>query len=92
MNAEIEIRELKQLLAELILSQKQTGAKFKETDRVLSEKFRETDRVLSEKFRETDQRINQAFELFESQWGKLMESLVEGDLVSILKKRGVLLL
>jgi Holliday junction resolvase-like predicted endonuclease len=89
MNVEIEIQDLKQLLAELILSQKETDAKFKETDRVLSEKFTETDRVLSEKFRETDRRINQAFDLFESQWGKLMESLVEGDLVRILSQRGI---
>jgi Holliday junction resolvase-like predicted endonuclease len=93
MNVEIEIQDLKQLLAELIFSQKETDAKFKETDakfketdRVLSEKFSETDRVLSEKFKETDRRINQAFDLFESQWGKLIESLVEGDLVRILNQ------
>jgi hypothetical protein len=33
MNVEIEIQDLKQLLAELILSQKETDVKFKETDR-----------------------------------------------------------
>ncbi|MCG8331984.1 MAG: YraN family protein [Chitinophagales bacterium] len=63
----IEIKDLKQLLAELIQSQKETDAKFKETD----------------------QKIKQAFDLFEGQWGKLMESLVEGDLIRILQERGI---
>lgn len=38
---------------------------------------------------ESKQRINQLSNLFESQWGKLMESLVEGDLVRILRERGI---
>jgi Holliday junction resolvase-like predicted endonuclease len=90
MNVEIEIKDLKQLLAELIFSQKETDAKFKETDAKFREtdaKFKETDRVLSERFKATDDRIKQAFNLFESQWGKLIESLVEGDLVRILNQR-----
>lgn len=33
------------------------------------------------KFKETDKRIKEGFELFEGQWGKLIESLVEGDLI-----------
>ena len=77
----IEIKDLKQLLAELIQSQKETDAKFKETDT----RFKETDL----KFKETDQKIKQAFDLFEGQWGKLMESLVEGDLIRILQERGI---
>jgi len=52
---------------------------FRETDR----KFQETDR----KFQETDRKINALERLFTSQWGKLMESLVEGDLVNILNAR-----
>ena len=28
-------------------------------------------------------------ELFNGQWGKLMESLVEGDLVGLLQQRGI---
>lgn len=54
---------------------------FRETDR----KFQETDR----KFQETDQRMKELQALFESQWGKLMESLVEGDLVNLLQARGL---
>ena len=71
-NVSVEIEDLKKLLAELIQSQHETEARFKDTDA---------------KFKETDIRIQQAFNLFESQWGKLIESLVEGDLIRILRKR-----
>jgi len=40
-------------------------------------------------FRETDKKIKQAFDLFTSQWGRLVESLVEGDLLQILCDRGI---
>ncbi|MFP4470120.1 MAG: hypothetical protein ACLFPE_05530, partial [Bacteroidales bacterium] len=51
--------------------------------------FQETDRLLTEKFRETDKKINDLTALFTSQWGKLVESLVEGDLISLLNRRGI---
>ena len=73
--AERRFQETERLLTE----------KFQETDR----KFRETERLLDKKFQETDKRIKEAFNLFEGQWGKLMESLVEGDLVRILGERGI---
>jgi hypothetical protein len=63
--------------------------KFKETDRMLTEKFKETDRMLSAKFSETDKRIRKLDQLFTSQWGKLVESLVEGDLVRLLNEKGI---
>ena len=67
---------------------KDTDAKFKETDA----KFKDTDAKFKDtdaRFKETDKRIQKAFDYFESQWGKLMESLVEGDLVNILRKRNI---
>ena len=76
-----EIQEIKELLKGLVVAQKETDAKFRETDA----KFKETDA----KFKETDRRINKAFELFEGQWGKLIESLVEGDLIRLLRERGI---
>jgi len=54
---------------------------FQETDK----KFQETDK----KFQETDKKLNKLEKLFTSQWGKLIESLVEGDLVKILRERGI---
>jgi hypothetical protein len=76
-----EILEIRQLLREVILSQKDTEVRFRETDK----KFQETDK----KFQETDKKVKEAFELFTSQWGRLMESLVEGDILRILNERGI---
>ncbi|EIC23452.1 hypothetical protein [Thiorhodovibrio frisius] len=63
----------------------ETDRKFQETGRLLKEQSQETDR----KFQETDRKLNQLEKLFTSQWGLLMESLVEGDLVKILTQRGI---
>jgi len=54
---------------------------FKETDK----QFKETDK----QFKETDKKIKALSELFTSQWGKLIESLVEGDLIKLLNLRGI---
>lgn len=63
----------------------ETDKKIRETDRILTEKFQETDR----KFQETDKKLRQLKELFTGQWGKLVESLVEGNLIKLLKERGI---
>ena len=67
----------------------ETDKRFKETDKILTEKFQETDRLLTEKFQETDKKLNKLEQLFTSQWGKLVESLVEGDVIKILNERGI---
>lgn len=87
-NMPTEISEIKKLMKELTLAQQETNRQFKETDK----KFQETDQRFIEtdkKFKETDHQIKRAFQLFESQWGKLIESLVEGDLINILRQRGI---
>ena len=107
MNVEVEIQDLKQMMADLLRSQIETDRRFQETERLLTEKFQETDRrfqeterLLTEKFQETDRRFqetdrkldkrfNELYGLFSSQWGRLVESLVEGDLVRILQERGI---
>lgn len=53
---------------------------FKETDR----KFQETDK----QFKETNKKLKNLERLFTGHWGKLMETLVEGDLINILNERG----
>jgi hypothetical protein len=66
---------------------------FLETDKKyqeIAERFKETDKILTEKFKKTDKEINKLSALFTSQWGKLIESLVEGDLIKLLKKRDIL--
>ena len=79
-NAELDAR-FKETDAQLKASSAELNRLFKETDA----KFKETDA----QFKETDKRIKAAFDLFEGQWGKLIESLVEGDLLNLLQKRGV---
>jgi hypothetical protein len=59
----------------------ETDKKFQETDK----QFKETDR----QFKETDLKIRELDRLFTSQWGKLVESLVEGDLIKLLNKREI---
>ena len=51
----------------------------------LGAKQRETARQMQE----TDRRLRKAENTFTSQWGRLVESLVEGDLVPLLLERGI---
>ena len=53
--------------------------------REVAESQKETDR----RMQETDLRLRRLDELFNGQWGKLMESLVEGDLVHLLNRRNI---
>ena len=46
-------------------------------------------REVSKSQKETDRRLKKLAGLFTSQWGALMESLVEGDLVLLLQARGL---
>jgi len=69
---------------------------FQESQRALDhrfqaihDEFQEIQRALDRRFRETDKKMQVLQELFEGQWGKLMESLVEGDLVNLLQGHGI---
>ena len=83
-------------------SQQETDRRMKETDRRMQEtdrRMQETDRQMKEtdrrmqetdrQMKETDRRLRKLDELFNGQWGKLMEALVEGDLVELLNRRGI---
>lgn len=89
------IKETKDLFKETDKKFKETDEQFKETDKRFKEtdeKFKETDEKFKEtdkKFKETDKKIKEAFDLFTTQWGRLMESLVEGDLILLLNKIGI---
>ena len=45
--------------------------------------------MLSEKFKENDKKLKEQKYLFTSQWGNLVESLVKGDIVTLLSQRGI---
>ncbi|MFA5416429.1 MAG: hypothetical protein WC295_13140, partial [Methanoregula sp.] len=47
--------------------------------------FQETDK----KFKDPDKKLNKLEYLFTSQWGKLLESLVGGDIITLLNQRGI---
>ncbi len=69
-----EQKEAKKLVQEVAEEQKKTDEQLKATDRQL----KATDRQL----KATDSRFN-------TQWGRLVESLVEGSLVPLLRARGI---
>ena len=56
-----------------------------ETDR----RLQATDELITRQTRAADRRMDELDKLFNGQWGKLMESLVEGDLVGLLQQRGI---
>jgi Holliday junction resolvase-like predicted endonuclease len=64
---------------------REVAAAQKETER----RFQETERLMKESSRATECKLNQLEKLFTSQWGKLMESLIEGDLIALLQSRGI---
>ncbi len=63
-----------QEMAEIRAMQRETAAEMKETDR---------------RMKETDKQIKKNEASFNSRWGRLVESLVEGDLVAMLQEKGV---
>ena len=77
--------EIWEILRQLALRQKENEKVEKE---YWKKAAREWEEIRAET-RETDRRLKEARDLFTSQWGRLMESLVEGDLVKLLQERGV---
>ncbi len=49
----------------------------------------EEQKELSRQIKETDRQLKKTDAQFNSRWGKLMESLVEGDLVPLLQAQGI---
>ena len=86
------MEEIKQSIKELVEFQKDAERRQKEADRRQKEADRrqkEMERMFQESKKEADHRHREMNKLFEGQWGKLMESLVEGDLVELLRGKGI---
>ena len=84
-----QMKETDRRIEETAEQMKETDRQMKETDRRIeetAEQMKETDR----RMKETDRRLEKTDALFNTQWGKLMESLVEGDLIPLLGARGIL--
>ena len=71
-------QEIWEILREVSAVQQETARRMQETDQLLKRQARAAER-----------RMDKLDELFNGQWGKLMEALVEGDLVKPLQQRGI---
>ena len=79
-------------MAELRESRWEAERLMKERQRKADKRQKEADRRQKEtdrQMQETDRRLKKAEDLFTTQWGRLMESLVRGDLVALLNERGI---
>ncbi len=101
-NRPADSEEVWAILRELARSQQETDRRMQETDRQMQEtdrRMQETDRQMQEtdrrmqetdrQMKETGRHLRKLDDLFNGQWGKLMEALVEGDLVELLNQRGI---
>ena len=80
--------EIRGILKELSTSQKEASQQIKE----LSASQKETDQKIKEvdqQIAENNKGLKKARELFETQWGRLVESLVKGKLLKLLNEREI---
>ena len=85
-------RQLKESKIDTDRQLKETGLQLKETALQLKEtghQIEETGRQINEVSKENKKRTAKLEELFTGQWGKLMESLVNGDLIKLLNERNI---
>ena len=77
----MDMREFRANMEDLRASQKETDRQLRETVRQLNETVRQ--------LKETDKQLKKTDSRFNSQWGRLVESLVEGNLAALLQARGI---
>ena len=85
------MKELKERMKDTDRQLKETKKQTKEDMKELKERMKETDRQIKDtdrQIKETGRQLKKTDARFNSQWGKLMESLVEGDLVPLLRGQG----
>ena len=85
-------QEIWEILREISAAQQETERRMQATDRQMQEtdrRLQATDELITRQTRAADRRMVELDRLFNGQWGKLMESLVEGDLVGLLHQRGI---
>ena len=91
-----QLKETDRQLKETDRQLKETERQLKETDKKLEKYFKETDRQLKETdkklekyFKETDKKIKELTNLFTTQWGRLIEALVEPGVLELFQKWGI---
>ena len=78
-------QEIWEILREVSAAQQDTARRMQETDR----RLQETDELITRQTRAADRRMDELDKLFNGQWCRLIESLVEGDLERLLQRRGI---
>ena len=71
---------------------KESTRRMEETDRQLRQQIKETDKQIKQtgkQLKEFGKHLKEVDEQFNSRWGKLVESLVEGDLVALLQEKRI---
>ena len=87
--------EIRAILKEVSLGQKETKQQMQETDRRMQETDRQiqkTNQAVEKAIQEgqrTSKEIRQLKNLFSNKWGELVESLVSGCLLTLLKERNI---
>ena len=94
-----EVREIWSLIKETQKNIKENQKSIKETQQNIKElsTTRKENEVWIKKFsmetaeqiKETNRGLRKAQQLFETQWGRLIESLVKGELVKLLNEKGI---
>ncbi len=77
--------EFKESREEILRMSKETDKRFQESREELLRMSKETNR----QFKETDKKINKISGMFSTQWGKLMEALVEPACLKLFKGRNI---
>ena len=85
-------QETERRMQETDRQMQETDRRMRETDRQMQatdRRLQATDELITRQARAADRRMDKLDELFDGQWGKLIESLVEGDLARLLQGRGI---
>ena len=90
-----QMQETDRQMQETDRRMQETDRRMQETDRQMQEtdrRMQETDRRMQEtdrQMKETDRRLRKVDGEFDNKWGRLMESLVKGDLLKLLQNWGI---
>ena len=82
------IKETQQNIKELSASRKENEVWIKKFS-METDKLRASQKETAEQIKETNRGLKKAQQLFETQWGRLIESLVKGELVKLLNEKGI---
>ena len=81
--------QLNRMAAEWRQRSEEWEKQFKKEGEQWKQEFNEKNAAWEKRSQATDKKINKVAGLFDTQWGKLMESLVEGGVLKLFQDRGV---